>query len=303
MTSCRWRSAASPAHASSCCRSKSALPRPPEAERKKEDAAQTAPGPVRQRRARGTAQRELLRARRAIDRRRRNRLDRGQRAVVRRKVIAPRLVRTRRCARGTALGDTALIRKSLSSGILGIGLAIALSTLIGFVWPFQLVSREPPARRTSRWNRSQALASGAQPCSTTRPREPRGGYPRQLAPSRGGRRLAARSRRNTTTACRSRPPARGKRGMRQPCEQGRVPSERDTTWTWWQREMAKNDDRLAVSSSARAPRCVFRGKPVALAGAYRPARFGLTILSQRRCSPSAWRHLLLRRPGRATART
>ncbi|MFZ1907861.1 MAG: TIGR00341 family protein [Burkholderiales bacterium] len=141
-----------------------ALPRPPEAERKKEDAAQTAREVLY-----GNVEREvqlnvnffvlvvLSTVVAAI-----GLIEDNVAVVIGAMVIAPLLGPNLALALGTALGDTALIRKSLSSGILGIGLAIALSTLIGFVWPFQLVSRELLARTDVGLDSiALALASGA----------------------------------------------------------------------------------------------------------------------------------------------
>jgi uncharacterized hydrophobic protein (TIGR00341 family) len=77
-------------------------------------------------------------------------------------VIAPLLGPNLALALGTALGDTALIRKALMTGAVGIGLAIALSTLIGALWPFGLTGGELMARTDVGLDSiALALASGA----------------------------------------------------------------------------------------------------------------------------------------------
>ena len=211
-----------------------ALPRPPEAERKKEDAAQTAQVLY------GNVEREvqlnvnffvlvvLSTVVAAI-----GLIEDNVAVVIGAMVIAPLLGPNLALALGTALGDTALIRKSLSSGILGIGLAIALSTLIGFVWPFQLVSRELLARTDVGLDSiALALASGAAAVLsiTTGLSSVLVGVMVAVALLPPAAALGLHPRpRPVRPRGRSRPPARGKRGMRQPCEQGRVPSRRGST--------------------------------------------------------------------------
>ncbi|HMA87208.1 MAG TPA: TIGR00341 family protein [Burkholderiales bacterium] len=141
-----------------------ALPEPPEAERKKEDAAPTAREVLY-----GAVEREvqlnlnfvvlvvLSTVVAAI-----GLIEDNVAVIIGAMVIAPLLGPNLALALGTALGDTALIRKSLKSGALGIGLAIALSTIIGIVWPFQLMSRELLARTdVGLDSMALALASGA----------------------------------------------------------------------------------------------------------------------------------------------
>ncbi|MDE2165279.1 MAG: TIGR00341 family protein [Alphaproteobacteria bacterium] len=57
-------------------------------------------------------------------------------------VIAPLLGPNLALALGTALGDAALVRKAITTGAVGIALAIGLSIVLGALWPFPVVSAE-----------------------------------------------------------------------------------------------------------------------------------------------------------------
>jgi uncharacterized hydrophobic protein (TIGR00341 family) len=77
-------------------------------------------------------------------------------------VIAPLLGPNLAFGLGTALGDIALMWKSISTATVGIALAIALSILLGLVWPFDLASPELVARtQVGPDSVALALASGA----------------------------------------------------------------------------------------------------------------------------------------------
>ena len=77
-------------------------------------------------------------------------------------VIAPLLGPNLAFALGTALGDTALMKKSGLTTALGISIAIALSVALGFLWPFDVASPELMARTNVGISSVVlALASGA----------------------------------------------------------------------------------------------------------------------------------------------
>lgn len=77
-------------------------------------------------------------------------------------VIAPLLSPNLALSLGTALGDTPLMRKSLKTNILGIGIAVTLSTAISAFWPFGLSSPELISRTSVGLDSfALALASGA----------------------------------------------------------------------------------------------------------------------------------------------
>jgi uncharacterized hydrophobic protein (TIGR00341 family) len=77
-------------------------------------------------------------------------------------VIAPLLGPNLAFGFGTALGDIYLMRKSALTTIVGIALAIALSTVIGFFWPFEILSSELISRTDEGLDSvALALASGA----------------------------------------------------------------------------------------------------------------------------------------------
>jgi uncharacterized hydrophobic protein (TIGR00341 family) len=141
-----------------------ALPQPPETERKKEESAPTAREVLY-----STVEKEV-------------RLDRNYlvlvalstivaaiglvednvAVVIGAMVIAPLLGPNLALALGAALGDAGLIRKSLTTGAVGIGLAVVLSTVLGALWPFTVVSRELLARTDVGFSSiALALAAGA----------------------------------------------------------------------------------------------------------------------------------------------
>jgi uncharacterized hydrophobic protein (TIGR00341 family) len=77
-------------------------------------------------------------------------------------VIAPLLGPNLALALGTALGDLRLMRQSLQTTAIGIGLAVALSGVLGVLWPFELASPELMARTDVGLDSvALALASGA----------------------------------------------------------------------------------------------------------------------------------------------
>ena len=77
-------------------------------------------------------------------------------------VIAPLLGPNMSLALGSALGDSVLMRKSLTTIITGIFVALLLSMLIGFVWPLNFDSRELISRTQVGYDSiALALASGA----------------------------------------------------------------------------------------------------------------------------------------------
>jgi uncharacterized hydrophobic protein (TIGR00341 family) len=77
-------------------------------------------------------------------------------------VIAPLLGPNLAFAFGTALGDKRLMWRSLQAGILGGGVAFALSVLIGLLWPDKLQSHEILSRTDVKLDSiALALASGA----------------------------------------------------------------------------------------------------------------------------------------------
>lgn len=77
-------------------------------------------------------------------------------------VIAPLLGPNLAFGLGTALGDIALMWKSIYTATAGIALAIVLSVLIGMLWPFDLNSPELVARtQVGLDSVALALASGA----------------------------------------------------------------------------------------------------------------------------------------------
>ncbi|MEA3410648.1 MAG: TIGR00341 family protein [Pseudomonadota bacterium] len=77
-------------------------------------------------------------------------------------VIAPLLGPNLALALGTALGDRALIRRSLATSLAGMGLALALSLGIGLLWPADPASGELMSRtEVGIASMVLALASGA----------------------------------------------------------------------------------------------------------------------------------------------
>ena len=77
-------------------------------------------------------------------------------------VIAPLLGPNLALALGTALGDIDLMRKALKTNLAGVGIAVMLSILIGFFWPFDINSPELLARtEVGLDSLALALASGA----------------------------------------------------------------------------------------------------------------------------------------------
>jgi uncharacterized hydrophobic protein (TIGR00341 family) len=77
-------------------------------------------------------------------------------------VIAPLLGPNLALALGTALGEKELMWKSAKSNLAGLGLTLALSALIGLLWPVSLESRELLARTDVGLDSvALALASGA----------------------------------------------------------------------------------------------------------------------------------------------
>jgi len=77
-------------------------------------------------------------------------------------VIAPLLGPNLALGLGTALGDVALMRKSLNTNLAGVTLAIGLSIFLGLTWPFDINSPELLARTDVGMDSlALALASGA----------------------------------------------------------------------------------------------------------------------------------------------
>lgn len=77
-------------------------------------------------------------------------------------VIAPLLGPNLALGLGTALGDVDLMRKALKTNLVGVGLCISLSILIGLLWPFDINSPELLARtHVGLDSLALALASGA----------------------------------------------------------------------------------------------------------------------------------------------
>jgi uncharacterized hydrophobic protein (TIGR00341 family) len=77
-------------------------------------------------------------------------------------VIAPLLGPNLALGLGSALGDKALIRQALQAGVAGLGLALLLSLIVGFVFPMESVSHELSQRtRVGVESVALALASGA----------------------------------------------------------------------------------------------------------------------------------------------
>ena len=77
-------------------------------------------------------------------------------------VIAPLLGPNLAFALGTALGDTSLMKKSGLTTALGISIAIVLSVVLGFLWPFDVTSPELMSRTNVGISSVVlALASGA----------------------------------------------------------------------------------------------------------------------------------------------
>ena len=77
-------------------------------------------------------------------------------------VIAPLLGPNLALGLGTALGDVELMRKSLKTNLVGVGLAIGLSIILGLTWPFDISSPELLARTDVGMDSlALALASGA----------------------------------------------------------------------------------------------------------------------------------------------
>ncbi len=77
-------------------------------------------------------------------------------------VIAPLLGSNLALALGTALGDTSLMWRSLTTNLAGLGLAILISILIGMLWSVNVASQELVARTDVGLDSiALALASGA----------------------------------------------------------------------------------------------------------------------------------------------
>ncbi|MGB1257174.1 MAG: TIGR00341 family protein, partial [Thiolinea sp.] len=77
-------------------------------------------------------------------------------------VIAPLLTPNLALSLGTALGDVSLMRKSALTLLVGIGLAVLMSAVLGAWWPNELNSPELLARTHAGWSAvALALASGA----------------------------------------------------------------------------------------------------------------------------------------------
>lgn len=77
-------------------------------------------------------------------------------------VIAPLLGPNLALSLGTALGDVALMRKSLQTLLVGILLAVGLSAVFGLIWPSPLASHELISRTNASLDSIVlALASGA----------------------------------------------------------------------------------------------------------------------------------------------
>jgi len=77
-------------------------------------------------------------------------------------VIAPLLGPNIALALATALGDLSLARRSLKSNLLGLGLAVATSLLIGLLWPSDMASEQLLSRtEVDLADIGLALASGA----------------------------------------------------------------------------------------------------------------------------------------------
>ena len=77
-------------------------------------------------------------------------------------VLAPLLGPNLALGLGTVLGDLPLIRKSLATTVAGIGIAVLLSALLAWVWPFEDTSPELLARsEVGIASVVLALASGA----------------------------------------------------------------------------------------------------------------------------------------------
>ena len=76
-------------------------------------------------------------------------------------VIAPLLTPNLALSLGTALGDVDLMKKSALTLLVGIGLAVLMSTVLGALWPGTLDSPELLARTHAGWSAvALALASG-----------------------------------------------------------------------------------------------------------------------------------------------
>lgn len=83
-------------------------------------------------------------------------------AIIGAMVIAPLLGPNIAFGLGTALGDTALMRSALLSLITGIMVAVGISAVISFLWPWDSYSHELLSRTTVGWDSVVlALASGA----------------------------------------------------------------------------------------------------------------------------------------------
>jgi uncharacterized hydrophobic protein (TIGR00341 family) len=77
-------------------------------------------------------------------------------------VIAPLLGPNIALALGSALGDTGLMWQSLKTGVIGLGLALLLTILLGMLWPFEKTSVELMSRTHVGLEAMMlALASGA----------------------------------------------------------------------------------------------------------------------------------------------
>ncbi|MBK1723059.1 TIGR00341 family protein [Thiocystis violacea] len=77
-------------------------------------------------------------------------------------VIAPLLGPNLALSLGTALGDIGLMKKAVSTLVVGILMAVALSALLAYVWPSTLMSHEVMARTNAGLESvALALASGA----------------------------------------------------------------------------------------------------------------------------------------------
>ncbi|WP_160152171.1 TIGR00341 family protein [Microbulbifer sp. ALW1] len=83
-------------------------------------------------------------------------------AVIGAMVIAPLLGPNMAFGLGTALADTALMRSALVTLVAGLLVAVALSVVIGLLWPWSTLSGELLSRTNVGWDSvALALASGA----------------------------------------------------------------------------------------------------------------------------------------------
>ncbi|AQQ68993.1 TIGR00341 family protein [Microbulbifer agarilyticus] len=83
-------------------------------------------------------------------------------AVIGAMVIAPLLGPNMAFGLGTALADTALMRSALKTLVVGLSVAVGLSVVIGLIWPWGTLSNELLSRTYVGWDSVVlALASGA----------------------------------------------------------------------------------------------------------------------------------------------